>query len=404
LHPVRILLVSAHPVQYASPLYRLYALDPHLDVTVAYCSLQGALSGTDPGFGIEVAWDTSLLEGYPWVCVPNRSPWPRLGSFWGLLNPGLWRLIRQGRFDVVVCYGYGTASFWIAAVAARLAGAALVLTTDAHTLLPRDGASWKIGVKRRLLPTVFGFACALFAPSTKTRRFLQSLGVPVKSIYLTPYAVDNDFFSTKAETVDRGVVRQRWGVPDDAVVALYVGKLVPWKRPGDFLEALARVPELWGVFVGEGSLRAKLTARSGELGVSERVRFVGFLNQSGLPEAYTTADFLVLPSQHEPFGLVVNEAFSCQRPAVVTEACGAVGDLVQDGETGFVVPVADVGTLAMRLRQLATDADLRISLGRRARDRMSQWGPAQNVAAFAGACRDLLEKTKRRGVGEANAR
>ena len=158
--PVRVFLVSSHPVQYAAPLFRRYAADPRLDVTVAYCSLQGAEPGVDPEFGVEVAWDVPLLDGYPWVHPPNRALWPSLRGFWGLVNPGLWRTVVRGDFDIVVCYGYRALSFWIAALAAKVSGAALVLTTDAHTLGPRDGARWKVPVKRLVLPWVFRLADA----------------------------------------------------------------------------------------------------------------------------------------------------------------------------------------------------------------------------------------------------
>ena len=83
----RVLIVSSHPTQYSVPLYRLMARHPKLDILVAYCSLQGAEKGFDPEFGIEVAWDIPLLDGYPWVYVPNRSPRPGLWRFWGLINP-----------------------------------------------------------------------------------------------------------------------------------------------------------------------------------------------------------------------------------------------------------------------------------------------------------------------------
>ena len=116
-----MLLVSAHPVQYASPVFRQMAQHPKLDIQVAYCSLQGAEPGLDPDFGVEVKWDVPLLEGYPWVKVDNKSPWPGSGRFWGLFNPGLWKLVSAGGYDAVVVFtGYKCASFWITLVAAKL--------------------------------------------------------------------------------------------------------------------------------------------------------------------------------------------------------------------------------------------------------------------------------------------
>ncbi len=391
---VKILLVSSHPVQYAAPLYRLYSADLRLDVTVAYCSLQGAEPGIDPEFGVEVAWDVPLLDGYRWVHLANRSLRPSLRGFFGLVNPGLWRLVRQGRFDVVVCYGYRAASFWIAALAAKVTGASLVFTTDAHSLASRDGRRWKIRAKRLILPCVFGLADGVFVASSRGVRLLNSIGLAADRVHLTPDVADNAFFMRGAAEADRAAFRCRWGVTADQPVALFSGKLVSWKRPGDLLEAGVETDGLYMVFAGEGPLRRELEVRVRKLRVTDRVRFLGFVNQNDLPRVYVAADWLVLPSESEPFGLIVNEAFACGRPAIVSEACGAVGDLVVDGVTGFVVPVGDTVALTHRLRTLAFDPELRQAMGEKARARIVEWGPEQNAKAFAEACIALNRRRK----------
>ena len=75
-----------------------------------------------------------------------------------------------------------------------------------------------------------------------------------------------------------------------------------------------------------------------ELGLEDRVRFLGFLNQSQLPSAYCAADLFVLPSLFEPFGLVVNEAMLCGLPVAVSDRVGARFDLVRPDENGYVFP------------------------------------------------------------------
>jgi glycosyltransferase involved in cell wall biosynthesis len=392
--PVRALLVSSHPVQYAAPVFRRYAADPRLDVLVAFCSLQGAEPGVDPEFGTEVTWDVPLLEGYRWVHVRNRSPRPRLAGSLGLVNPGLWSLIRRGGFDVVVCYGYRAASFWIATFSAKASGAALLLTTDAHALAPRDGRQWKVAVKRLVLPHIFGLADGVLTPSSKTARFVQSLGIPPQRVFLTPFVVDTPFFERGSADTDRAAVRSRWGIPLDAPVGLFCGKLVRWKRPADVLEAAAAVEGLYAILVGEGPLRRDLEEKAHRLGIDDRVRFLGFVNQRQLPETYGAADFLVLPSEHEPFGVVVNEAFACGRPAIVSKACGSAGDLVTDGETGFAVDVGDVRGLADGMRVLA-DPETRRVMGEKARARVAEWSPTRNVEAFVEACVRGLERRPR---------
>src|SRR5437867_5274238 len=113
----RVLFVASHPVQYQSPLFRQLAAEPQLDIHVAYCSLKAAQASRDPEFGVEVQWDVPLLDGYPWSHVSNRGSGRE--SFFGLFNPGLWKLIREGKYDALVCHvGYVRATFWLAYFAA----------------------------------------------------------------------------------------------------------------------------------------------------------------------------------------------------------------------------------------------------------------------------------------------
>ena len=282
----RVLLVATHPVQYASPVFRQMAEHPRLDITVAYCSLQGAQAGHDPEFGRSVQWDVPLLDGYRWVQVPNRSLRPGIGRFFGLINPGLWQLIRKTRFDAVVLYtGYRCTSFWIAMTAAKVSGAAVLFGTDAHELRPRDAQSWKPSLKAWLWPRLFRLADVVIVPSSGGVALMRSLGLPEERVTLTPYTVDNEWWSTQAARADRAATRREWQIPPDAAVALFCAKLQPWKRPFDLLHAFARAAasNTYLVFTGEGPLKSGLEEEARRLGLSERARFLGFVNQSALP-------------------------------------------------------------------------------------------------------------------------
>lgn len=381
--PVKVLLVSTHPVQYNAPLYRRYAADDRLDVTVAYCSLQGAETGLDPEFGVEIAWDVPLLDGYRWVNLPNRSPRPGLGSFWGFINPQIWTLVRKGRFDVVVCYGHRSASFWIAALAAKMSRSQLVWATDAIRLGCRGTKTWKTRIKRLLLPAIVAFGDAVLVPSLGSGRYMKSLGVSKSRILYAPYVVDNEFFEGRASEIDQNAARRKLGLPEDAFIAVFVGKLVDRKRPSDLLEAAGGIDDAFVLFAGDGPLRSSLIERAEGLGMSGRVRFLGFVNQTQLPATYAACDVLVLPSENEPFGLVVNEAFACGRTALVSDACGAAGELVRPAETGFVFPVGDTGTLKEQLKRLAGDRHLLTLLSQNAHKLIERRGPTQNAEAFA---------------------
>src|SRR5712691_1533261 len=308
----RVLAVATHPVQYMTPIFRRMAKHPSLDFQVAYCTRRGVEAGHDPEFGANIQWDVPLLDGYSWTHVPNRGSGAE--SFFGVFNPALWKLIRSGNYDAVLCFvGYVRATFWTALVAAKLSRTAFLFGTDAATLIPRDGRPWKAALKKILWPRLFRLADQVIVPSSGSRDMILSLGIPGDRVTLTPYSVDNDWWMQKSSQVHRSAVREAWGAGPDTSVVLFCAKLQPWKRPADLLRAFAKanISNALLVFAGEDPLHAHLESEAASLGVASRVRFLGFVNQSQLPAVYTSADLLILPSEFEPFGLVVNEAMCC---------------------------------------------------------------------------------------------
>lgn len=129
---------------------------------------------------------------------------------------------------------------------------------------------------------------------------MLSLHIPDDHISIIPNAVDNDWWIARASQVDRRAVRATWGANDQTVVVLFCGKLQPWKRPEDLLRAFAAVdqPNSLLVIAAEGPLRQDIEAEAVRLKISERVRFLGFVNQTQLPSVYAGSDLLVLPSDY----------------------------------------------------------------------------------------------------------
>src|SRR5690606_41996231 len=152
--------------------------------------------------------------------------------------------------------------------------------------------------------------------------------------------------------------RAELGLPPDRPVVLYASKLMARKRAGALLEAFPgldgpaaqRRPLL--LFVGEGEMRPALEARVAAAGAGEAVRFLGFRNQGELPAFYDLADLFVLPSDREPWGLVVNEAMNAGTAVVASDQVAAAHDLVIEGETGAVFPVGRVEALREALQRL----------------------------------------------------
>jgi glycosyltransferase involved in cell wall biosynthesis len=382
-----------------SPILRRLAARQDLDLHVAYCSLRGAEPAHDPDFAATIQWDVPLLDGYAWSHVPNSGS--GADSFFGLRNPGVWRLIRDGHYDAVLCFtGYVCATFWITLFAAKLARTAFLFGTDATTLAPRDARSWKVSLKRILWPRLFGLADQVIVPSSGSRDLMLSLGLPAERVTLTPYCVDNDWWIQQSASIDRNAVRESWGASNGDSVILFCAKLQPWKRPFDLLQAFAKanLSNAILVFAGEGPMRPQLESEAATFGIANRVRFLGFVNQSQLPAVYASADLMVLPSEYEPFAVVVNEAMCCGCPVIVSDHVGAARDLVAPVRSSFIYPCGDVAALAAALQTAVSDRALLESLRRAVVTHMQTWSPAQNIAATMDAIRAAVSRLGRRAA------
>ncbi|MEM8729303.1 MAG: glycosyltransferase family 4 protein [Pseudomonadota bacterium] len=145
---------------------------------------------------------------------------------------------------------------------------------------------------------------------------------------------------------------------------VFVGRLAPVKGLHVLFDALMalreEMPKLHLVLVGDGSDRARLQEAAEPLG--DMVTFTGYLSQTEVAQAMIAGDICVLPSFAEGVPVVLMEAFASGKPVIATQVAG-VGELVEDGESGFLVPPGDAETLADRIRLLADDAELRARMG-----------------------------------------
>jgi glycosyltransferase involved in cell wall biosynthesis len=115
--------------------------------------------------------------------------------------------------------------------------------------------------------------------------------------------------------------------------------------------------------VGSGPLESELRALQ-EAGRIRRLHWAGFVNQGDLPHYYSAADILVLPSVIEMWGLVVNEAFACGTPCIVSDAVGSGPDLVEGFDAGLVFATGDVSALRQCMQE-ALDSERRLKWKRR---------------------------------------
>jgi len=385
----RVLFVATHPVQYAAPIFRRMAANPQLDIKIAYLSLAGTTTPShDPGFCTPIQWDTPLLEGYPWLELPRPA------------GPALRQLVADGHWDAAVLYtGYRPTAFWSAVLSAKRARTAVLFGTDATSFDSQSCGGSRPLLKRLVLPLLFRLADVAIVPSSGSREFLLGMGLDPQRVVLTPFVVDNDWWCRAAASVDRNWTRRGWGIPPDAPVVLFCAKFQPWKRPGELLSAFSRlrIENAYLVFAGDGPLRPQLEADATATGLKDRVRFLGFVNQSQLPAVYKAADVFVLPSSYEPFGVVVNEAMLCGCAVVVSDKVGAARDLVAQDSTGLVYPSGDAAGLSSALEDLLTDSPKLARLQRAAKRRVAAWSPEAHISAMIAAVDRACARIRRHG-------
>ena len=381
----RVLLLATHVVQYASPLFRLLAADSRIDLQVAYCSLQGAESGLDPEFAREVKWDLPLLEGYSWMQVPNRARRPGLGRFFGLWNPGLWKVIRNGSFEVVVlCTGYMFASHWIALLAAKNKGIPVIFSTDTSVIESRDRAGWKSWIKPRVLGWAYRAADVLMTISRAGRELALRVGMPADRIAAVRSVMDKTEWQERAARLDRNQIRDEWNLPRDASVVFYCAKLQPWKCPLDLVRAFAQaaVPGAYLVMAGDGPQRPEVENEVAKLGIAANVRLLGFVNTSQLPGHYKAADILVLPSRYDPCPFVVPESLFSGTPVILSDAIVGRADMIDPGKSGYLYPCNDVAALAALLRKTLSNQALLNELRAGVDLQMKSWTAQDYVDSF----------------------
>jgi glycosyltransferase involved in cell wall biosynthesis len=120
-------------------------------------------------------------------------------------------------------------------------------------------------------------------------------------------------------------------------------------------------------------MEAELRRLAQGLELGNHISFVGFVNQSALPALYGACDVFVLPAEHEPWGLVVNEVMCAGLPLVLGAAVGCAADLLSPGVNGLACEAGDALSLAAALEPLVSDAELRRRMGEASRRIIAAW-------------------------------
>jgi glycosyltransferase involved in cell wall biosynthesis len=336
------------------------------------------------------------LGGYDHEFLPAFGSRDRV-SLWRPFNYGLGRGLRVGRFQVLWIHGYMRA-FNLAAIAvAKRLGIKVLIRDEATPISARRGAVRR-AIKRALFAGLERLCDGFLAIGSLNREYYRSYGISTNRIFDVPYAVDNEFFESRARVAARSRIQLRAALElnGDRPVILNVAKMTGRKRACDLLDAYANLspdgraePNASLVFVGDGEKRAELESRAAALGWNS-IRFAGAINQTQLPAYYDLCDIFVLPSIREPWGLVVNEAMSAGCAVVVSDEVGCGPDLVRHGQNGYTFRAGDIDQLAHTLKLLTANPVQRREMAEKSRQLICRWSFEQDVMGLKAAVAHVL--------------
>jgi glycosyltransferase involved in cell wall biosynthesis len=289
--------------------------------------------------------------------------------------------------EVAVVHARSRAPAWSALLAARRASARFVTTYHGTY---NEGLPGK-----RLYNSVMARGDRVIAIS----RFIAEVvrerhGTPSERIRLIPRGVDPRRFNPASVPLAQvAALREAWGVPPGGHVVLLPGRMTRWKGQGVLVEALPRLSHgTFAVLAGGGNeaFGAELRARAEALGVADRLRVLGHVDD--LAATLLAADVVVHASTDpEAFGRTVIEAQAMARPVIASDL-GGPRETVEEGVTGWRVPPGDAGALAAALnRVLSMPEAERAAVGQRARAAvLRDYTTAALQAATLAVYRELL--------------
>jgi glycosyltransferase involved in cell wall biosynthesis len=315
-------------------------------------------AGADPAVGGELTLAARRSVRWPWY----------EGQRLGLLSPAAARELIDGFAPDVVHVHSPLTLGAVARSAARRRRVPVVYTNhylpaNVHPVSSRAGRPGRVA---RAAGTVFdvgfygyltGFAnrCdRVTAPTATALLLLRDHGLRAPS-QVVSNGVDLDVFSPGLADE---ALRSRYALPAGRPLILSVGRLSPEKRADVLIAAVAVLGDAVLALAGSGPDEERLRALAARLGVSGRVRFLGFIPAADLPGLYRLADVFAIASEAELQSLVTMEAMASGLPVVAVNA-GALGELVHPGENGFLTRPGLVGDMAGSLDLLCRDAGLR---------------------------------------------
>ncbi|WP_137157866.1 glycosyltransferase [Rhizobium sp. FKL33] len=327
--------------------------------------------------GVEKEW-----HGYPYKLLFG-------GSYSAIPRQTLISRVAREAFktdaDIIALAGFERPEYWIQLLILKARRKKVVFFCDS-TIYDNEQTLLK-GLAKRFF---FRLADAVFCYGVRAKEYLMHYGMPARKIR----------FRRQAAALPRNydpatVVAARIAQDPGEVRLLYVGRLALEKRVDTLLKAFKNFLQLHGsgrlVIVGKGPEEQELQQLAEEMAIIGNVDFVGGKSGDALWAEYLAASALVLPSQSEPWGLVVNEALAYGCPVIVSQRCGCVPELVIEGKTGYAFECDNVDDLLKGILAVQAMRDGTSNLAETCIDHIASFSPSEAAREIYNGLFELVE-------------
>lgn len=316
------------------------------------------------------------------------------GIYIGASWLSLWKLIRHNNVTILHLSGWGHPLLIYCLLIAYIHN--VPVTVESDSFETGHKRFLKRIIKKVFYPFLFKIPARFLSGGSRQAKYLKYYGVTDNRIQIAQMTVDTKAMTSYITGMNdnyKSDVRAGYGLPEEALVFLYVGRLEPHKGLHELVSAfqmlcIKDIDTPYLLLAGDGSMRDEIVDITLQ---NKYLKYAGRLSGPSLMDAYAVSDIFVLASRFEPWGLVINEAMAAGLPVIVTDNVGCIDDLVFHGKTGLVISTGDVDKLAAAMNNLGSDSGQRVTMSRNALELIRGWSIEDEAKIVTHTWKSILE-------------
>ncbi len=320
----KIFYLVTHPIQYQTPLIKLFYKIFKSDLEVIYLSDFSINNFYDKGFDRKIKWDIDLLSKhkFTFICNNQKSEYSYFSPF---IKIKLIRKIIREKPKYLMVHGWANINFIIAIIVAKIIGTKILIRSENYI---KKEKYFKSIIKYLYYKFILYFPNFYLYIGKANKNFYKKYGWEKKFIKFS-YTVDNKFLKVQSKKQDL----ERAEVDRNKIYFYFVGKLIKRKNPILILKAINLIKKEFSVahfnFIGDGEEKTNLEKYIKKRGLTN-ISFLGFKSTSEIPKIINNFDVMICPSLQENWGLVVNESLALGKKVIVSSSVNSYEDLINN--------------------------------------------------------------------------